>query len=486
MLGSTSPITTAERPALRQGAVAVRAGGARLGVLVPVFLVSLLIPAIFFIGDMRLSAYRLLLLLAAPPLFLYWASGRSGRLLSVDFLLLAYVGWSVLAVFRNHGLANIEAAGIYALEVTGAYMLGRTMIRGEAQFAAMARLVIVLVGLLVPIMAIESVTERRLINELFDPFTETFPDANMDPRWGLRRAQGPFEHPILAGVFASTAVAFALHLGGRAFGLVNLVKGGFVSLAVFFSLSAGAFLPVLLQLGLTAWERVTRSFAYRWRILIAGVLSALVAVTVITGRSPFVLVAAYLTFDADTAWGRINVFIHGIDDVMNNPVFGIGFNDWSRPHWMRPSVDNFWLVVSMRYGLPALALLMTFIVVTMTLIGRNGSLSPEGVRQRYALIFGLVGTFVAAGTVHLWNATFVFVIFLLGAGVWMIEERPALARASVRAGPGAPRPAAEGRVVGKPGAPSTPSRRAVGAAPPAPPSPGRPRGGPPRAPARRA
>ena len=43
---------------------------------------------------------------------------------------------------------------------------------------------------------------------------------------------------------------------------------------------------------------------------------------------------------------------------MDNPLFGIGLNDWTRPDWMNNSIDSFWLLMTMQHGLIASFLLL--------------------------------------------------------------------------------------------------------------------------------
>ena len=62
------------------------------------------------------------------------------------------------------------------------------------------------------------------------------------------------------------------------------------------------------------------------------------------------LVIDNLLFNAKTGWGRTEVFEYGAAEVLRHPIFGIGLNDWIRPWWRKPSVDNFYLATAMRFG----------------------------------------------------------------------------------------------------------------------------------------
>ena len=87
-------------------------------------------------------------------------------------------------------------------------------------------------------------------------------------------------------------------------------------------------------------------------------------------------------------------------------------------------MDNFWLVVAVRYGLPALLMLLGLLLGLVWAVGQRKNLPPEWRRARHAWAFTLFGITVAAATVHLWNALFVLFLFLIGAGAWLLDAKP--------------------------------------------------------------
>jgi succinate dehydrogenase hydrophobic anchor subunit len=95
---------------------------------------------------------------------------------------------------------------------------------------------------------------------------------------------------------------------------------------------------------------------------------------------------------------------------------------------MSDSMDNFWLVTAVRYGLPALLLLVAALLGLIWTVGQRKDLPPHWRRARHAWAFTLFGITVAAATVHLWNALFVLFFFLIGAGAWLLDAVPGRAR----------------------------------------------------------
>ena len=102
-----------------------------------------------------------------------------------------------------------------------------------------------------------------------------------------------------------------------------------------------------------------------------------------------------------------------------NPLFGIGFRDYPKPHWLTASVDNFWLVVALRYGMVGLGLLVAAYVMHFRAIAKAeiGRAADKQVRLGYLVtLFALALTLV---TVHIWGNLSVIVMFFIGAGGWL-------------------------------------------------------------------
>ena len=94
------------------------------------------------------------------------------------------------------------------------------------------------------------------------------------------------------------------------------------------------------------------------------------------------------------------------------------------------SIDNFWLVFAIRYGIPGVGLMFGAYLAVLIGLMRARPASASVKAHRNALVFSLAGIGIAICTVHLWGAVFVFFMFMLGAGAW-ISEAPRGAGAQV-------------------------------------------------------
>ena len=245
----------------------------------------------------------------------------------------------------------------------------------------------------------------------------------MEFRMGLRRAQVSFEHPILFGVFCSAAFGLAYY----GYGLRQSRPGRwFRTIAAigttFFSLSTGAYVSLAIQAAIIGWDMVTRKLRNRWGILGGLFASAYILVDAISNRTPAEVFISYLTFNTGNSYNRVLIWKYGTAQVANTPWFGTGTTgDWARAEWMSSSMDNFWLVLAVRHGLPAFLFFAAAFLTIVWRLGRCPVDDPKANQFRKGLVTSIIGVSLAICTVHLWNATYVFFIFLLGSGVWMFD-----------------------------------------------------------------
>jgi O-antigen ligase len=136
-----------------------------------------------------------------------------------------------------------------------------------------------------------------------------------------------------------------------------------------------------------------------------------------------------MTFSSHTGWYRLNIWEYGTQSVLNNPVFGIGLNDWERPAWMGgSSVDNFWLLIAMRHGLPSILLLGAAVALSVLYILRTPIADVLTARMRTGYLVTMVGLFLALATVHVWEQVAVLVFFYIGMGAWLFSDAARRAR----------------------------------------------------------
>jgi hypothetical protein len=378
------------------------------------------VPIQIFAGPVRLTGYGIVLLCLIVPCTILWLSGRAGRIRAVDILILLHALCAALAMLVVHGTSEIPFAGRYIIETFGAYLVARCFIRSADDFAAAVRVHFILIMALLPLAFFESVTGYNIIHALSGRSAPT----TIGERWGLERAYGAFDHPILYGVFCASSLALVFYvLGQGRFTLKAARLVGVVFAATFFSLSAGPFATLVVQCGLTAWNFVTRRIPYRWWILFGLFLAAYITIDILSTRSPVRVFATYFTFSGHTAYDRIGDWTWGMVNIRQNPLFGVGLNDWVREPWMSASLDAFWVVQAMCYGVPAFLLQASALLVLCFAVGRRRFRDPRLKAYRAGWVIAIVALIIAGLSAHFWNAIYCLVMFLQGSGVWLLTVK---------------------------------------------------------------
>ena len=442
---------TARAPA--RGPAVPASPEARLPGVVWLFLLVVLVPVTVNAGGLSLTSLRILMLVLLVPLTVRLLRGAYGPLIATDWLLFAHAGWLTLALAVNNPDRVIQQAPSVSVEFLGSYLLARATIRSPEAFIALVRCLAWVVALTIPLALIETRTGVPVLPQLIArlPVLASVEDIPALPRMGLNRVQVVFPHPIHYGLFCS--VVFSLVFVGLK-GRVRATRRAAVTLMVgaagFLSLSSGALLAIALQCGLIVWAAMFRGIHWRWRLLVGMFALAWVVIDLLSNRTPMQVFMSYATFSPHNAWIRAIIFEWGMMNVRDNPVFGLGLRDWVRPDYLHhPSVDNFWLLQAMRYGLPGFALLAAgWLALLVGVMRRPFDGDSEAGRLRRAWVFTFIGLTLTLATVAIWSTIYGLIFFMLGTGAWLLRhEAPAAvtprstARRDPSALPAAPPPA---------------------------------------------
>lgn len=402
---------------------------------VRLYLFCVIVPLWFNVGPLVLSTLRLYLLIVIVPLSVQLIAGRFGRVTVPDIFLFLHMAWAALALTINSPSQAVQQVGSVGTELLGGYLLARAYIRRIEDFLALCRWLMIIVFVLLPFAIYETLTGRALILEAINALPGVFATEIIatESRMGLDRVQAVFAHPIHFGLFCS--IVFALNfvsLKGLIPAFQRWASAAVVGISAFLALSSGALLAILLQFGLILWAAIFNRIVWRWWLLLGLGGVAYVFVDVLSNRTPIQVFLSYATFSAHNAfwrglifeWGIANVLGSAEKEIPSSMLFGIGMNDWIRPIWMHTSsMDNFWLVITVRYGVPGFLLLAVPYVwwicrVLRVDLGSNLVL----LNARRAWIFTFVGLTFTLCTVHVWGPMYSFIFFMFGAGVWIVRQ----------------------------------------------------------------
>lgn len=402
----------------------------RLPLPVIFYLIATILPVRFSLGSLQMTSLRLYLSFIIIPIVFAVLRAPSKGLRGLDLALLAFVLWMGIAMSQTSPQHSIEYAGAVGLELLGGYFIARHCITTHERFTALIKVLVALVVLTLPLAIFENLTGRAPLIELLRalPGVSSVVIVDIAPRLGLERAQVIFAHPIHYGLFASTIVAMAFIglkcANWRVLGLASGILGSFLAL------SSGAFLSVVLQLFLIAWLLSFGPKRMAWWSLLAVMILCYLLIDLASNRSPVRVFFSYATFSAHNAYWRGIIFEWGMVNVAQNPIFGLGLNDWIRPTFMRSgSMDNFWLVIAVRFGLPGFALLAGVYLAGFFRVCR-APLPPDIQPLKRAWLICFLGLTFTLCTVHIWTSIFSYVFFLFGAGLWMLTPQEKTQKAS--------------------------------------------------------
>lgn len=402
---------------------------ARLALPVKLYLLSVVLPVWFYLGPLAMNLNRLFLVAMIVPLLFGLLSGRCGKLILTDYLFLLHLFWMGLTLQVNSPSQMVTQMGSMGIEFIGGYLMGRTYIRTPEDFAALTRWVVVMILCTAPLALYETITGDpiavhiiRSLPGIFSVAENTYP-----PRSGFWRVQTVFAHPIHYGLFCT--VGFSLLLVGmkdivddkrRRWGSSIMCASGLSSL------SSGALLANVMQFGLIGWEKIFQRSRRRWYWLLALIAFCYVTVDMLSNRTPLQVFLSYATFSAHNAYYRMLIFEWGMVNVWANPIYGLGMNDWVRAWYMHTSsMDNFWLLITVRYGIPAFLLLaIGYGYVIARAIVRDFSKNEVMRNFRLAWVLTFLGLTFTLCTVHIWHSLYSFVFFMFASGIWLISYQP--------------------------------------------------------------
>jgi hypothetical protein len=401
----------------------------KLPVPVVLYLLTVVLPIGFDVGPLALTSLRMLLLIMVLPLLGKLFAGHYGRVFLTDILFLAHILWATVALAANNPTLVVQQIGSVGVEFIGGYLIGRAYIRTQEDFFALCRWLIFLVLCTAPFAVFEAKTGRPLVIEFLRklPGLTSVSIVYIEARMGMERVQAVFAHPIHYGLFCSVAFSLAFVAlrdittnGWRYLSSVIVAGCGFLAL------SSGALMAIVLQISLILWSSIFAKVKWRWWLLVALFGLAYVVVDALSNRDPLRVFMSYATFSAHNAYWRGIIFEWGMKNIWANPIYGIGLNDWVRPWYMYSgSMDNFWLVMGVRYGIPGFVLLAAGYAWAIFLVmRRNFEASALLTQIRRAWVFTFLGLSFTLTTVHVWTNIYSFVFFMFGAGMWLIKAEP--------------------------------------------------------------
>jgi hypothetical protein len=383
-----------------------------------ILLLSFLIPSEFnfILESFVLSAYRLILIFLIP--YVVWSiltKTRAVRWNACDAFALAIGVWPMIAFGLNTGMgAAFESGGILALELVLPYLLIRLNINTHQQRIAFSKVLFLVVAILFFLGLPESISGRHFTHELASALSGANYNGSPEQRFGIWRAMGPTDHAIIFGTLCAIAMATAIAMAKRRpkFWFIAIFSGA----GALMSASSAPILAVMVQLAMLAWVRITRGRKNRWWLLLGLFLAFYIVVDILSNRDPIRVMFTYLLLNPETGYARYYMWVNSFEVVAQSTwglFFGYGYdigifaiieNQYWR-HLLENTVDSFWLVMMLRFGLTSLLLFSIFVILVLArslryVFDRHHKRKRHFMQAWFITAFAMT---LIATTVHFWG-----------------------------------------------------------------------------------
>ncbi|WP_346838374.1 hypothetical protein [Microbulbifer sp. SAOS-129_SWC] len=341
----------------------------RRRMILPVLLVAVFMPSALRIAvfslDFTLLRIVILVTLACAALRGHL---HSVRFTTPDKLLLLWTLWGIIAYgFLTGGFGGVITGIGGAIDTAGAYLIGRTYIRSVAD---MRKLFNWLALISMP-MLLFFLVERTTGHNVFTLFGGV--PEKLIVRNGELRCQGPFSHPILAGVFWATLIPglIALWMGK----LGSRIKIALALLCAFlivvFTASSTSLMAALL--GLLVLPMYV--FRYRLRLIFLGAATALIALQLVMKHPIWHLMARIDLSHGSTGWHRYNLIQQAINHF--NEWWLVGTNSTAHWGWGLQDITNQYVLEGVSGGILHLLLFVMFLACVFLRLGRSLRLTSD-------------------------------------------------------------------------------------------------------------
>jgi hypothetical protein len=324
------------------------------------------------LGPFHFTVIRILVAVALVRVFIR-GERLTGGLNLLDWTMLTWACWALISsAFHKDPSSELVFHLGLVYDACGMYFLLRVFSQSLDDVAALCR---VTAFLLVPVAA-EMVFERLMGYNLFS-ILGGLPEIP-DIRDGKIRAQGPFQHAILAGTVGAVCLPLMMGLRQRyrkeaATGIIACTT------MVFTSVSSGPIMSALMGIGALFMWRFRRNMRLvRW----AAILGYIALDLVMQSPAYYILARIDLT-GGSTGWHRAALIESALVHLGE---WWIGGTDYTR-HWLptgiawsadHTDITNYYIKMGVIGGLPLTILLVMLLVRGFSFVG-------QAVRERVDL-----------------------------------------------------------------------------------------------------
>lgn len=331
--------------------------------IIPLILIAVALPGAQRIAVLTLDfTFIRIVILATLILAALRGHTRGLQLGTPDLLISLWVCWGVIAGgILSGGFSGVIAGIGGAIDTLGAYLIGRTYIRSLAD---LRRLIVWLSIIAIPMLAfflVEQFTGRNLFG-----FFGGVPEETII-RNGRMRAQGPFSHPIMAGVFWASLLPcigalWIARAGSRPALVISILCMGLIVVNTASSTPIMAVLFGIFGMALFPLRRYLR-------LLVTGVFVAMLGLHMVMEMPIWHLISRIDLSNGSTGWHRYNLIQQSINHF--NEWWAFGTEATGHWGWGLQDITNQYILEGVSGGLLQMLLFVALLTCIFLRIGRK-------------------------------------------------------------------------------------------------------------------
>jgi hypothetical protein len=386
-----------------------------LSLALKLILLALFVPVelSFFLLGLRLTVTRLILLMLVPVVIARMtqkiAVGQYRFVASDLFIVMASL-WMFIGPAVTNGFADaLEHSGPVALEYMMAYMSTRILLSGTDDSLRFVEILCMMISLAALDATLDSFTSRYITHEILGGITGMqYIGYNSDNyRYGLLRAAGPLEHPILFGTVCAIGllVGVAIKIRWKMFCIAAC------GLGLVISISSAPQQSALMGLAFLVYSRVFVRLPHKWLLLSVIPVGMGVALFLAT-PTPFGHLFEWFTLNPSTAYYRLYIWNSVGPAILENPFFTVLEGNYE----YQGSVDSLWLALALSYGIPCGILTALSMVGCCSLPTGSPRARLSAEEERLGTVLGIIIFLIIfmSFTVDFWGPTWILVGLLVG------------------------------------------------------------------------
>ncbi len=334
----------------------------------------------------------------------------AGGLVPLDKWMILWAIWfAITSVFHDSSTWMTRFGEIF--NDVGIYFLFRIYLQDINDLVRLCKMTCVVLVPLAVVMLCEKFTGTNYFGVIFGGWTVSL------IRNGHVRAQGPFEHPIMAGTVGAVCLPMALYLWNqhRKLALIGMAAAGSIVVA---SASSGPVLTVFSIFGaMSTWKIRNHLYVIRW--LAVG---ALIVLNFVMNDPVYFLVARIDIAGGSTGWYRAQLIRSAIEHISE---WWLAGTDYTR-NWMlveinknNTDITNYYLRNGVWGGMLLMFIFIAILCTAFSIVGRTIRANEDAPFEKRFLLWVLgsilFGHAVTFFSVSYFDQTVMFYYMLLAA-----------------------------------------------------------------------